>query len=148
MAWVQVTVTIDGKRYGVDLSDDEYVMDGDDFHAFAIRRTNGWISHYVWNPKRQSVSNLRRAFGGLVAQIPDLGRSAIQSVALSTVGAKLAGPAGRGIGVLASKVVSFDGLWKVLSVHEDKEVGYYEVESGQRSTAFPRVLTVDDIELV
>lgn len=151
MAWVPVTLRAGGKTYGVrdrlELSDDAYVMNGDNFIAFAIRRSDGKVSHYVWNSRRQPVSALRKAFGEMVSQIPHPVRSGIQSLALSTAGGRLGGPAGRIVGVIASRVVPFERLWEVLAIHEGQEVGYYEVESGQRSTTFQELVSIHDIEL-
>ncbi|MCC7390177.1 MAG: hypothetical protein IT431_15570 [Phycisphaerales bacterium] len=152
MAWIPVTITAGGKTYGIhdrlDLSDNEYVMNGDNFIAFAIRRTDGRVSHYLRNPRRQHVNALRKAFGEFISQIPHPIRSGIESIALSTAGGRLAGPAGRIAGVVASRVLSFDSIWQVLGAHEDKEAGYYEVESGQRSTTFQDLLTIHDLALV
>jgi hypothetical protein len=152
MAWVAVTITAGGKTYGdrykLELSDDEYVLHDDKFLALAIRQKESKVSHFVWNPRCQHVSSFRKGFGDKIAQIPVPIRRQVNSIALSTLGRMLGGPMGIVIGIRASRVLSFEGLWETLSVHDDKEVGYYESESGHLSTTFSSLVTISDIQIV
>lgn len=153
MSWARVVLSVNGVRYGtrpddpLEMSEEDFVLKDDVFLAFAIRRSDGRVSHYVWNPRHQPLESWMAAANDLIARIPRPAKRLFVSGLLRSVGMRVGGPVAA-VGLMGFAQFPFHKLWSKLSDSQSHAPGYYEAESGDLSTTFRSPLRLSDVMLV